>query len=115
MNFEEMLKSLQRDYLASMPEKIALIETQIKAGATADLRQSFHKLKGTGRTYGLPEITELAEVVEDICSGYPKHAVLAAGQAVSVLRDIFQHRQRQIPFELSRDSRLEGIRKLLQT
>ena len=115
MNFDEMLKTLQRDYLASMPEKIALIETQIKSGAAADLRQSFHKLKGTGRTYGIPEVTELAEVVENICSGQPNRAVQAAGHAVSVLRDIYTHRQQQRPFELTTDSRLADIRKLLQT
>lgn len=114
--FEDMLKSLQKDYLASLPQKIAVIRAQIAdvgAGSTttAALRESFHKLKGTGTTYGLPEVSELAEVVEDICSTSPVEAVNAATQAAGILEDIFAAHSRSLAFNLHLDPRFQAIRK----
>jgi HPt (histidine-containing phosphotransfer) domain-containing protein len=114
MSFEDLLKSLHEEYLASIPEKISVIEGQIKQGDAANLRESFHKLKGTGRTYGLPEVSDLAEVVEDICNVRPVNAVRAAGAAVGILRDIYSAHHQHHPYSFDSDPRLEGIRKLLQ-
>ena len=78
MNFDELLKSLQTDYVAALPNKIAIIKSQIKSGDIKALRESFHKFKGTGRTYGLPEVSELAELVERLCIDEHSGAVTAA-------------------------------------
>lgn len=114
MSFEEMLKSLQKEYLSSIPEKIKVIEALISAGETHDIREAFHKLKGTGRTYGLPEVSEMAEVVEQICLEHPVNAARAAGTALSILRDIYSARNSQLTYTLSEDVRMQDIRKLLQ-
>lgn len=112
MSLEDMLKSLQRDYVAGLPGKIDLIRGQIRAESATGLRECFHKLKGTGRTYGLPEISELAEVVERICSASPKDAVPAAGHAILILQDIFSSRNAEISYNLHSDPRFEQIRRL---
>ncbi len=72
MNFDELLKSLHKEYLTSLPSKIDSIAQQAIKGSAAELRESFHKLKGTGRTYGMPEVSELATLVEDLCAEFPK-------------------------------------------
>ena len=77
MSFEDLLKNLQVDYVAAIPNKIAQIRAQVRNADVPALRESFHKFKGTGRTYGLPEVSELAEVVERICIDTPDRAVLA--------------------------------------
>ncbi len=67
MSIQDLLAELQKNYLASMPDKMKTIETLMKAGKTDLLRTEFHKLKGTGRTYGLPEISQLGAAVERLC------------------------------------------------
>jgi HPt (histidine-containing phosphotransfer) domain-containing protein len=67
LSIQDLLAELQKNYLASMPDKMKTIETLMKAGKTDLLRTEFHKLKGTGRTYGLPEISQLGAAVERLC------------------------------------------------
>lgn len=112
MSFEEMLKNLQRDYLHSLPEKISTIQEQIQGGDVVVLRASFHKLKGTGKTYGIPEISELAAELEDICQGRPAVAAPAAREAVLILRDIHSARKSNHEFKLASDPRFKKIRAL---
>lgn len=109
MSFEEMLKNLRRDYLESMPDKISNIRKQIDGGATDGLRDSFHKLKGTGKTYGIPEISELAATVESICLSAPDRAEVAARQAVAILLDITSARKSDTEFKLKTDPRFKAL------
>lgn len=114
MSFDDLLKSLQQDYLSSLPQKIELIRKQVAETSVSDLRESFHKLKGTGRTYGIPEVSELAAAVEEICIDYPQHAVTAAGHALLLLVEIHSTRKQNQVVSLDNDSRFLAIRKLLQ-
>ncbi len=109
MSFEEMLKNLRKDYLDSMPEKITNIRKQIDGGPTDGLRDAFHKLKGTGKTYGIPEISELAARVEDICVSTPDRARMAARQAVAILADITAARKTDTEFKLKSDPRFKAL------
>src|SRR4051794_14733593 len=113
MSFEEMLKSLQRDYLASIPEKIQIIEKQIALLDQSNLRESFHKLKGTGRTYGLPEVSELGALVEQICLEHPVNSFKAGTIALGILREVHSNRSAGQIFDLARDPRVGELQKLL--
>jgi chemotaxis protein histidine kinase CheA len=62
-----LLAELQKNYLASFNEKAVNLEHLWKTGKLEELTTEYHKLKGTGRTYGLPEVTQLGEVLESIC------------------------------------------------
>ena len=66
-NLKEILAQLQRNYLASMPEKIAALDTFWKKRDFELLETDYHKLKGTGRTYGLPEVTQIGAALERLC------------------------------------------------
>lgn len=114
MNFDELLKSLHRDYLASLPQKMALIRDQLNKGDVNELRESFHKLKGTGRTYGLPEVSELAAAVEEICKDLPQEALAAADRALRLMQDIQVTRSAGQEFHIARDTRFIEIQKILQ-
>ena len=59
MNLDDVLAKLQKTYIKNMPEKLQLMKTHINAKDFKALREEFHKIKGTGRTYGLPEVTDL--------------------------------------------------------
>ncbi|MCB0351304.1 MAG: Hpt domain-containing protein [Bdellovibrionales bacterium] len=67
MNFDEMMAELKAEYVASFPEKLTEIRSHYEANDREKLRDDFHKLKGTGKTYGLPEVSILCEVVEKLC------------------------------------------------
>ncbi len=115
MTFDDLLKSLQQDYLASLPGKIQLIEQLIVNQDTDNIRESFHKLKGTGRTYGFPEVSDLAEVVEDICLQKPAAGIEAATKAVPILQSIYQSRRDKTDYSFATDGRVAPLRKLLQS
>lgn len=112
MSMEELLKSLQRDYLNSLPEKISDIRKQLANGSVAHLETAFHKLKGTGKTYGIPEISQLAATVEDICHDKPSNAAPAAKAAISILEDIHSARAANMEFLLEKDPRFNQICRL---
>jgi len=116
MSFTDLMKALTQDYVKSLPEKIARIRGQIEAKSVTELRDSFHKLKGTGRTYGLPEVSELADCVEKVCVGAElERALLAAGYAVEILGDIHTSRLHQLGHQLGTDPRFHEIQKQLRT
>ena len=74
----EVLAGLQKSYLASMSEKISNLLALYQASDLVRLETEYHKLKGTGRTYGLPEVTQIGAVAERICQLDPN----LLGQAV---------------------------------
>lgn len=113
MSFEELLQKLQQDYVASLPEKVSNIERLRSQTDVPSLREAFHKLKGTGQTYGVPEVSQLAEVVEQVCVKLPEQAVTAAGYASQLLQEIHACRSRAAVFDLQADTRFGVVRDLL--
>jgi HPt (histidine-containing phosphotransfer) domain-containing protein len=90
MSIQDVLAGLQKSYLASMPDKINLIETLFKSNELEKLETEYHKLKGTGRTYGLPEFTQLGATLERICEIEPtslKEAVPLSLSLMGRMRD----------------------------
>ena len=112
MSLDEMLKNLQKDYLQSLPDKISDIRKHIASGSVETLLTAFHKLKGTGKTYGIPEISELAATVEGICQEQPKQAAPVASQAVLILQDIHSARKANVQFSLGDDPRFKKLLRL---
>lgn len=106
-SFEQMMAELRTEYLASFPQKFIDIETHLAARDFSRLREDFHKLKGTGKTYGIPEISTLCAIVENLClnaveetaSASTTHATSvslaakAVQTALTILRKIVTSRQ----------------------
>ncbi len=66
MNSSHPMKQLQEDYLKSLPEKIVQLQHAKMNKDWEVLQNDFHKLKGSGKTYGFPQITDIAQIVEQI-------------------------------------------------
>jgi len=66
-SFNDLMKELQVEYLASFDEKVENIKTYYDGQDWESLELEFHKLKGTGSTYGVPEVTSLFEILERVC------------------------------------------------
>ncbi len=66
-DFQNMMAELKKEYIQELPDKISHLESLMSPPNQAELESEFHKLKGTGKTYGLPEVTEICEKAEDYC------------------------------------------------
>ena len=93
MTFDDMMAELQTEYVASIPEKIATIKGHFEAGDIALVQDDFHKLKGTGKTYGLPEVTDLAKEMEQICKTTPDAVGEHLPKALAGLEQIYEQKK----------------------
>jgi HPt (histidine-containing phosphotransfer) domain-containing protein len=75
---------LKLEYLAESPQRIAELRAHLAAaesgaaGALDELRRAFHKLAGSGGSYGLPEVSDAARSGETTAQ-----SLLAASGTVS--------------------------------
>ena len=65
-NLKDVLADLKADYLKTLPAKIEKIKTLTFHQSWEQLADEYHKLKGTGKTYGFPEITLVCEKLEKL-------------------------------------------------
>jgi HPt (histidine-containing phosphotransfer) domain-containing protein len=70
--FTQMLLEMKQDYLVGLPGKIAGIKKLIHAQSWTDLQEEFHKLKGTGKTYGFPQVSIVCERLETLLAENPE-------------------------------------------
>jgi chemosensory pili system protein ChpA (sensor histidine kinase/response regulator) len=77
-------------------------------GALAELRRSFHTLKGSGRLVGAMRVGELASVVEMLLNDVSEHTLTATpeimafvGEAVDLLPDLVTAETEQQPLDVS--------------
>ena len=66
-NYDEIMKELRVEYLEGFPDKFHLMRNFFDGQDWYSLELEFHKLKGTGTTYGVPEVSELCELMERHC------------------------------------------------
>jgi len=99
-DLKEILEGLKREYLKNLPEKLKMIEQLWKDGKIDLVETEFHKLKGTGKTYGLPEISELGLVAEDACSLAEPARAQCIQVSLEILRQIHSTRITGQEFDL---------------
>src|SRR5438067_1747973 len=92
MSLKEVLAELQRNYLQAIPEKITLLEKLHNSKQYDLLETEYHKLKGTGRTYGLPEVTLIGAAVERLCEIDRQRLPVAVPLSVTLLRWVREKR-----------------------
>jgi HPt (histidine-containing phosphotransfer) domain-containing protein len=106
-----LLKELKQDYLAALPMKIAKIESLHQNQQLKALRDEFHKLKGTGKTYGVPEISLLGEAVEKLCDFHQDELTWVIPSALNLLHKIYQVQQSQSDSRVDEDDEFIKIRQ----
>ena len=110
MSFDQMLEQLRVEYVQKLPQKIEDIRKSLKENQVASIREDFHKLKGTGKTYGIPEISELSELMEGLCETHASQLPEIVPEAVSILEEIHELRQHSKAFCLAEDARWARLR-----
>jgi HPt (histidine-containing phosphotransfer) domain-containing protein len=112
-SFEVVMQELKQEYLQALPGRIAVIENNWEMGEWDRLRDEFHKLKGTGKTYGLPEVTELGGLLEEACVQQPHSLSKVFSEAISLLRHIYAERRAERSVHLEHEARFERIQQVL--
>ncbi len=116
MNLEDVLAKLQKTYISNMPDKLQLMKKHIEAKDFVSLREEFHKIKGTGRTYGLPEVTDLGAVFEELLIATEFNPQLNwALDAYDLFKDIYAARAKDKAFNISQDPRFKNLKSSLET
>lgn len=92
MSFEKMMEELKTEYIESLPLKVDEIKSHLASNNSEALRNDFHKLKGSGKTYGIPEVSILGEKIEHMCESSPDKAAQYIPKATQILELI--HRSR---------------------
>lgn len=113
MSFTDLLSQLKAEYVFGLPNKISSIESYLKSQDLIALRTEFHKLKGNGKTYGLPEISELATIVEAHCLEKPESAFDSVDTALSILQKIYTDRTSEKEFPLQSDPDFQLLKQKL--
>ena len=113
MTFDALMEDLKREYVSELPMKIEHIRSNLDAKDHGVVREDFHKLKGTGKTYGIPEISQLAELVELICIRRPESVTMAVPEALTLLRDIHERRTAAEAFDITDDQRFSMLKRMV--
>ena len=95
------MEELRTEYLESFDEKFTLWGELFSQKDWYSLELEFHKMKGTGTTYGAPEVTELCKEMERICresDELPRDLLDAAIGLLTQIRDKYLN---QKDFELA--------------
>lgn len=103
MSINDLLKELQLEYIQSLPEKMMEIETHLKSQNLELLINAFHKLKGSGKTYGLEEVTILGQFFESWLRKEGTKAMPFANYAIAILKRIEDARKKQTPYDMTKD------------
>lgn len=87
------MKQLKLDYIETLPEKRGRIALLFQKNQLEELETEFHKMKGTGKTYGLPEVSLLGELLEKICMQAPGALTEAIPVCLKFIDEIFKFRK----------------------
>jgi HPt (histidine-containing phosphotransfer) domain-containing protein len=98
-----LFAELKAEYIDTFEEKIFVIEKFWQEYNTQQLENEYHKIKGTGSTYGVKEATDVAEVMEDLCHQSSEQLGVCILISLGLFRKIRDQYKNAAPFDLSKD------------
>jgi len=111
MSFEDMMKELQKEYIENLPSKITAIEGHFAQMDVTALEGAFHKIKGTGKTYGIPELSVLAKTLEKACKDNHNIKEIIP-PSIAILKKIESARKEGDQFNIEADSLYGEVLKI---
>jgi len=101
---DELFQQLRREYLTEGKERLAELRAELSGfqtgdpGALASLKTQFHRLAGSGGSYGFPEISALAKEAELWVATGPaadETAVARLQATIGRLEEVFDSEKRE--------------------
>lgn len=115
MSLDDVLAELRKTYLEALPARADLITKLHENRQYVEVETEFHKLKGTGKTYGLPEVTAIAEIAEQLVDHGTTSADTSIPAALNALRKVTSSRTSGSPLDLSTDPDFLFLSDLVRT
>jgi len=112
--FYHMMEELRQDYLKSLPQKLDCIQECLDKKRLQELQREFHKLKGTGKTYGMQELSQIGEAFEFLCEKKKEDAFEWTPEAISLIKEILNCRKKGEAFSLEDDDRFLKLQNFLK-
>jgi HPt (histidine-containing phosphotransfer) domain-containing protein len=103
VSFEDVFAELKKQYLAELPAKVQRIENYLRAGQWIDVHNEFHKLKGTGKTYGFPAISRACQIIETLTMGGQACNPDYVHKGLAILQKIHRAETAKSAFDLDSD------------
>tara|TARA_Y100000034_G_C6578762_1_gene251033 strand:+ start:116 stop:475 length:360 start_codon:yes stop_codon:yes gene_type:complete len=88
--FQAMLADLKVEYIDDLKQRRLAFDTLIKNEDRAQLFEEFHKIKGTGKTYGLDLVSEVAGHLEAHLENNPQADLDTVQQGCLVLDAVLE-------------------------
>lgn len=71
MSVPDFFLKLKKEYVQKLKQYIDEIRENLSSNQFSSITDRFHKLKGSGKTYGMVEVSEIGAVMEEICRKIP--------------------------------------------
>lgn len=109
---DELFADLKKEYLSTFNDKQILIQKAWVAYDRKTLENEFHKMKGTGKTYGLPEVSDLGGMIELLCKDNHPKLGLCVFLALEILPKIVAHHNNLRSYLMSEDPFYKKIKEI---
>jgi HPt (histidine-containing phosphotransfer) domain-containing protein len=110
-NYNALMAELRTEYLESFDEKFIKLKDFYAKQEWYNIELEYHKLKGTGTTYGIPEVSELCQQLERICQDQKKIPETLLLDSIDLLSKIRSKYINKVEFNLSLDPQFQKICK----
>jgi HPt (histidine-containing phosphotransfer) domain-containing protein len=98
-----VLNELKEEYLQKLPQKIQRLKDLTARQDWRALEEEYHKLKGTGKTYGFPEISIICEKMEFLAQQKQHHTSQLFESSVELLEKMHMNYVKKEPIALEQD------------
>lgn len=101
----QVMAELKAEYLEKFPQKIELLKIlTIDNPDWQRLEDEYHKIKGTGLTYGFPEISVVCEKLETMAQHKETRDLETFKKAIPLLEKMHQSYLENQGFDLQKDA-----------
>ena len=88
----DLKNELQKEYVATFDQKIFELDHAFQAKDVESLKNIFHKLAGSGETYEMDEMSNIAKLGQKLLKdSFPEDKVK---KAIDALKNIFKERKK---------------------
>lgn len=98
-----VLGELKKEYLEKFPRKLEALQNLTDQQNWQKLEEEYHKLKGTGKTYGFPEVSTVCQRLEDLAQNPATRDPETFQKALTLLEKIYQSYVANEPLRLDQD------------
>ncbi len=111
-SYAALMAELRKEYFESFSTKFQLLKSLYDQADWSGVELEYHKLKGTGATYGAPEISTLCGHLERICRKNKIIDKTTLDTSIELLEKIKNKYVNNVAFELEKDPNYVTICKL---